>query len=1514
MAQGWLLMKTLYHPSHERGSCGTGLVVQVDNTPSHLIVELGLDAVTNLTHRGAVSADMKTGDGAGLMTQIPREFFREETRKLGIHLPENQIFATGMIFFPRREDCHLRCRQIIEAKIKQYALKFLGWRLVPLDSEALGKQAQVTMPRIEQIFISPPKNISQGEFEKKLFIVRKAIEKWVDEENIEDFYIPSFSCQTIVYKGLMVAPQLKNFYLDLANPRYQSSFALFHQRFSTNTFPTWALAQPFRLLAHNGEINTIQGNRKWMCAREPELHQLPWVRNAEVLKPILQAATSDSASLDNVVETIVMAGRDILQAKSMVLPEAWENMPYMSEDLRAYFEYHSCLMEPWDGPAAITFSDGKYVGAILDRNGLRPARYVLSDDGILVLGSEVGIIPIADDKIVKRGRLGPGQMIAVDLLEKRILEDEQIKAQLSAHKPYRNWLEKGLWRFSKRSRPLDLEAPTLDDTRRQRLLMAMGYTQEEMDMLLKPMVTDAKDPTFSMGNDTPLSVLSKRGRALYTYFKQLFAQVTNPPIDPLREKLVMALNTYLGPRGNIFEESPDFAKLIQLSSPILDEKDLSDLRPKSQRKFKTITLCTRFKAEQGPREMEEALLSLCDAAVNAIHRGTSLIILSDRDLDPEYARIPMLLAVAAVHHYLIREGLRMRAGIIADAGDARDVHHFACLLGYGAQAICPYLSLATVKHLVETEKIKDTSISQALANFKTAVEQGLYKIMSKMGISTLSSYQGAQIFEAIGLKASMVKRYFTGTFSKAGGIGLDEYAVDILRCHEAAFGWKAEEGVVPLPIGGNYRFRREGEYHAFNPEVVKTLTKAARSGDPEDYRNYARTVNERPPTTLRDLMDFKNGHPIPLDEVEPVEEIIKRFNTASISLGALSREAHSTLAIAMNRLGAKSGSGEGGEDSARFFPDTNGNWANSKIKQVASARFGVRASYLTHAEELEIKMAQGSKPGEGGQLPGKKVSEEIAHLRHATPGVTLISPPPHHDIYSIEDLAQLIYDLKQANPDAKVVVKLVAEAGVGTIAAGVAKAHADVILISGHDGGTGASPLSSIKHAGSPWELGLTETQQTLVLNDLRSKVTLRTDGGLKTGRDVVIAAILGAEEYGFGTAAMIAAGCCMVRQCHLNTCPVGVATQDPKLREKFKGTPEMVVNFMRGIAGEVREILATMGKKSLQDIIGCPELLQKRFPEGYPRVRALHLDDILTQVDPTHTKARVWGLKRNDWNDRPLNDRILQETSEALDGKGSVSLSYPIKNTDRSVGARIAGEIGKRYVDDGLPPGVEIELKFKGTAGQSFGAWMTPGMRLLLEGEANDYVGKGMSGGEMVLIPPKLAKFIPEENVIMGNTCFYGATGGQAFVRGIAGERCGVRNSGGTFVVEGVGDHGCEYMTGGTAVILGNTGRNFGAGMTGGEAFVLDESRSFNTRYNPELVDMLPVTDRSALKKLADLLKRHRDVTGSTVAKKILRNFAESQRLFWHVVPKAASEVTPRVGKIIPLKKIDRSKGSQVS
>ncbi|MCP5467788.1 MAG: glutamate synthase large subunit [Deltaproteobacteria bacterium] len=1491
--------KTLYDQKHEHDSCGTGFVAHVQNQASHKIVELAIQAVTNLTHRGAVSADMKTGDGAGIMTQIPQAFFSREIKNLGCSLNKIEDLGLGMIFLPHASAMRDRCRAIIEDQALKNNVHVLAWREVPINVDSLGDQARQSMPVIEQVLLGRSEKISPREFERVLYLVRKSAEKQVLEESIHDFYISSLSSKVIIYKGLLVAHQLKEFYLDLADPLYESSFALFHQRFSTNTFPTWALAQPFRMIAHNGEINTIQGNRNWMRAREPELDQLAWVSDPSRLKPVIMDGASDSASLDNALESLVRGGRDILQVKSMMLPEAWEKMPYMSKERRAYFEYHSCLMEPWDGPAAITFSDGKYVGAILDRNGLRPARYVLTEDGMMVLGSEAGMIPIDEEKVIKKGRLGPGQMIAIDLEEKRILENEEIKSQLTQGKPYVHWIEKNLWRFSSRERAEEMEATSFDAERQHRLALAMGYTKEEIDMVLKPMAVDAKEPTYSMGNDAPLAVLSQYPKPLYDYFKQLFAQVTNPPIDPIRENLVMALTTYLGPSGNIFEDSPEHAKMIQLTSPILDEIDLEDLRKNSDPHFKCETLKSCFRAKEGPKEMEEALLSLCASAAQAVREGTHILILSDREIDSAHARIPMLLAVAAVHHHLIREGLRMRVGLIADTGNARDVHHIACLIGYGAQAVCPYLAMSFIANMTQNDQLNGLEPAQALANYKKAVESGLYKIMSKMGISTLSSYKGAQIFEVIGFKQSVIQRYFTGTFSKAGGIGLEEFAEDILKWHEEAF--KGEgENIIPLHIGGNFRYRREGEYHAFNPDVTKNLIQAAKTGSEKDYQSFAKLVNERPATTLRDLLGFKKAKAISIDEVESVEDILKRFNTASISLGALSKEAHMTIAIAMNRLGGKSGSGEGGEDSARFFPMENGDSANSKIKQIASGRFGVRASYLAYAEELEIKMAQGSKPGEGGQLPGKKVSEEIARLRHSTPGVTLISPPPHHDIYSIEDLAQLIYDLKAVNPKARVIVKLVAESGVGTIAAGVAKAHADVILISGHDGGTGASPLSSIKNAGSAWELGLSETQQTLVKNDLRGRVILRADGGLKTGMDVVKAAILGAEEFGFGTAVMIAASCCMIRQCHMNTCPTGVATQDPRLRAKFKGTPEMVVNYLMGVAQEVREILASMGKTSLQEIIGCPELLEPVFPQDRPRSSMLEMDRILYQVDSSGQKARVWGLKKNDWHEKPLNHKILQEAEPALAGEGSVTLHYSIHNTDRSLGASVAGEIGKRYVDEGLPPGSEVNLHFKGSAGQSFGVWMTQGMHLHLEGEANDYVGKGMSGGEMTIMPSPQAKFIAEENVIIGNTCFYGATGGTAFIRGKAGERFCVRNSGGVAIVEGVGDHACEYMTGGMTVILGPTGRNFGAGMTGGEAYVLDEKRSFEERCNMELIKLEPVKDTNHLQKLAELLKRHRQLTGSKVAEKILENFAEYQKLFWRVSPK---EEVVLAAKVIPLK-----------
>ena len=1475
----------LYRAEFEHDACGVGFVADITGHRSHEIVRKAVQAVANLTHRGAMDADAKTGDGAGILTQIPRMLFRREVEQLGRRAFEREDLAVGMIFLPRLDAAaNNRCRVTIEEALDHHDLNFFGWRQVPVEVSVLGDTAAGLLPDIQQVLIGRPDRMSEVEFERALYLVRKQIERSVYRHGIRDCYICSLSNRTIIYKGMMVAPQLSRFYKDLQNPDFESAMAIFHQRYSTNTMPNWILAQPFRFLAHNGEINTLKGNVNWIRAREPDLRSRTWGRRINRMTPMIDPlVTSDSACLDNTFESLVLSGRDPMHVIMMLVPEAYQNMPDMDEQIRAFYEYHDCLMEPWDGPAAVAFSDGSVVGAVLDRNGLRPARYKVTDDGLVIMGSEVGLLDVDDRKIVKKGRLGPGQMIAVDTRRGLLLDNREIKAQIAGRRPYSQWIRENLIRFERGRCPVEPEpAVSVEDGQLKRRQTAFGYTADEMNYVLVPMANDAKEPVGSMGDDTPLAFLSQRPKPLFNYFTQLFAQVTNPPIDPLREALVMSLDMLLGFRGNLLDETEKQARLIRLRSPILLDSELNHLRSMIVPEFSAATLPALFNPQEGAEGLRRALDRLCAQAVQAVDRGRSLLILSDRSVGPTRAPIPILLAVGAVHHHLIRERKRMQASLIVESGEPREVHHFASLIGYGASAVNPYLAYETLRELVEAGELEDGIVfPRALANYRKALEAGILKIMSKMGISTLTSYHGAQIFESIGLHQDLIDRCFTGTVSHVGGIGLEEIAADVRDLHARAFGY---EDKPELRDAGIYRFRRGGEFHALNPLVFKALHKVAKGGTYEDYRVYSRLVGSRPPAALRDLMALRPGNRIPLDEVEPVESICRRFTTAAMSHGALSREAHETLAIAMNRLGGKSNSGEGGESPRRYHRLPNGDWPNSAIKQVASGRFGVTPQYLASARELEIKMAQGSKPGEGGQLPGHKVSAEIALIRHSVPGLTLISPPPHHDIYSIEDIAQLIYDLKHVNPRAKVCVKLVASSGIGTIAAGVAKAYADVIHISGHDGGTGASPISSIKHSGSPWELGLSEVQQTLVQNDLRGRVTIRVDGGFKVGRDVVIAAILGAEEYGFGTSALVAEGCIMARQCHLNTCPVGVATQKPELRERFSGTPQMVISFLTHLAQEVRELLSALGYRSLDDIIGRQGLLVPRIDANNPRLHSVDLSHILTDPDPNGTRPRYHTKERNDRPDAPLDDRMLQDAQDAISENSSISLRYEIKNTHRTVGAKLAGEIAYHYGDAGLAG--TITCRLKGSAGQSFGAFCIRGLKLMLTGEANDYVGKGMHGGEIVVMPPGNVRFESHENTIVGNTVMYGATGGALYAAGQAGERFCVRNSGGNAVVEGVGDHGCEYMTGGTVIVLGTTGRNFGAGMTGGVAFVLDEDGTFERRFNSQLVRIQRVKEDDDLSLLQKMIGRHLELTNSRRASEILNRWEHYLPLFYKVAP----------------------------
>jgi glutamate synthase (ferredoxin) len=1470
---------SLYDPRFEHDACGIGFIADIYGRRSHALLQQALTAVANMAHRGAVADDGQTGDGAGILVQMPYRLLAEELATFGQEVPPPGALGVGMIFLPRDPAQAARCRAHVEAAVQDQSLQFLAWRPVPVEPGALGPRARACQPQIEQALIGWPGEPDEIAFERRLLLTRKIAERRVRQDGLAGFYVASMSSRTLLYKGMLLSPQLPQFYLDLSDPRFETALAVFHQRYSTNTFPNWERAQPFRMLCHNGEINTLQGNVNWMRAREPHLHSPVWGDQIEALRPVIDLSGSDSAMLDNVLELLVLSGRDIRHALMMLIPEAWQNVPEFDPDLRAFYRYHACLIEPWDGPAGVIYTDGHIVGACLDRNGLRPLRYLVTHDGLALGASETGVLDIEPSRIAIKGKLGPGQMIAVDTKAGHFLSNEEIKRSIARQRPYGHWLNSHLHSITSVALPggngHEL-SPSLTH-----LQAAFGYTSEELAMILKPMAQDGHDPVGSMGDDTPQAALSDKPRPLFNYFKQRFAEVTNPPIDPLREQIVMSLHVLLGRRGSLLEESPEHACLVELASPILQDTELEALR----RMPHTVTVSTLWPVAEGITGLERAVQALCQAAEAAVDRGASVLILSDRGVDIDHAPIPSLLAVGAVHHHLIRRGKRMLTSLVAETGEAREVHHAAALIGYGATAVNPYLALASARAIAEEGRLrnKELTADQAATNFVHALEKGILKVMSKMGISTVDSYCGAQIFEAIGLSEKLVNRCFTGTPLHPGGIDFEEIAQDVLQWHHQAFGYPKPR----LDHPGYYKPRKDGEYHAFNQAVVEALHEAVRHPEAlkgrlgegfARYRAYADLVNHPPvPTDPRHLFRLRSDRsPIPLEEVEPVENIVRRFSTAAISHGAIGIEAHETLAIAMNRLGAASNSGEGGEDPARY-----GTERNSKIKQVASGRFGVTPAYLVSAEELQIKMAQGSKPGEGGQIPGHKVTEEIARIRHTVPGVALISPPPHHDIYSIEDLAQLIYDLKQINPEARVSVKLVAQMGVGTIAAGVAKGYADTILISGHSGGTGASPLGSIKNAGIPWELGLAETQQTLILNGLRGRVRLRADGGLRTGLDVLIAALLGADEYSFGTSALIAEGCIMARVCHLNTCPTGVATQDPELRKKFSGTPEQVMAFFRYVAEEVRELLAQLGYQSLDEIIGRVDLLEpvEGSPIDLSRVVALpHVDN----AQPIRNVAERNPLPAR----QTLNDRILQDAMDAVRYGHRVRLSYPITNADRTVGARLAGAIAREFGDDGLPDGT-IEIEFHGSAGQSFGAFCIAGMRLFLIGDANDYVGKGMSGGEIAIRPPVTASYPWHEAAIVGNTVLYGATGGALYVAGRAGERFAVRNSGAVAVVEGVGDHGCEYMTGGTVVILGQTGWNFGAGMTGGIAYIFDPPGLFRIRYNPELIFAVQLKPGAEAERVRQLIQRHLELTDSPRAREILEHWDECLGQFWVVHPK---------------------------
>jgi len=1481
----------LYDPALERDACGIGFVASIKGEKSHEIIQKGIQILLNLVHRGACGCDPETGDGAGLLIQVPHAFFARECARIGFSLPNPGEYGVGMVFLPVERHQRLVCEGIVERIVREEGLSVLGWRDTPIEANAIGRIARVSQPYIEQIFIQHAPGMDQDALERKLYVIRKRAETEVAATDLHDrsfFYIPSLSSRTIVYKGLLLAPQINRFYGELSDPEAISALCLVHQRFSTNTFPTWQLAHPFRFLCHNGEINTLKGNAAWMYARQSILSSPLFGDDIKKVFPICTPGSSDSAMIDNAVELLTLAGRSLPHVLAMLIPEAWAGDPTMSDEKRAFYEYHASLMEPWDGPAAIAFTDGRVIGATLDRNGLRPARYWVTHNDLAILASETGVLPLRPEEVRFKGRLQPGRMFLVDTVEGRIIPDEEIKHSLAARQPYAQWIKENqvmldLLPEPPRWQPSDFESIL----QRQR---AFGYTVEDLKFVIGPMALEGQEPVGSMGCDTPLACLSDQPQPLFNYFKQLFAQVTNPPIDPIREELVMSLASFIGTERNILAETPQHCHTLKLEHPIVTNFDLEKLRRVSWGDFLATTLSTLFRMDGGEKELGRALDGLCRRASLAIKNGYTLLILSDRGLDEDYAAIPSLLALTAVHNHLVREKTRTQVALIVESGEPREVMHFALLIGYGASAVNPYLAIETLEDMHRRGQFPTGfGFDVILRNYRKAIDKGLLKVFSKMGISTLQSYRGAQIFEAIGLNKSVIDKYFTGTASRVEGIGLDVIAREAALKHQFAFR-SVTQSESELAVGGNIHYRAGGEYHLFNPLTISKLQHAVRQDSYETYREYAKAINDqsRNLCTLRGLMDFRfSRRPIPLEEVEPAAEIVKRFATGAMSFGSISKEAHETLAIAMNRIGARSNTGEGGEDEARFADNRR-----SAIKQVASARFGVTANYLVNADELQIKIAQGAKPGEGGQLPGHKVDEVVARIRHAIPGVQLISPPPHHDIYSIEDLAQLIYDLKNVNPRARISVKLVAEVGVGIVAAGVAKAHADLVLISGHDGGTGASPLTAIKHSGVPWELGLSETQQVLVMNDLRSRIRVQVDGKLQTGRDVMVGALLGAEEFGFSTAPLVSLGCIMMRKCHLNMCPVGIATQHPLLRQKFAGQPEHVIRFFFYVAEEVRELLSRLGFRSVEEAVGRVDLLEMRSAVEHWKARGLDFSSILYSPPVPGRVARRATTAQDHGLNQALDYKLIDHAADALENRTPVEFKLPIHNVHRTVGAMLSGEVARRYGSAGLPDDT-IRFQFTGSAGQSFGAFLAKGVTLVLEGDANDYVGKGLSGGRIIIYPPRRSTFKPEENMLVGNVVLYGATSGEVFFNGMAGERFAVRNSGATAVVEAVGDHGCEYMTNGLVVVLGSTGRNFAAGMTGGLAFVLDETGDFvRSRCNQAGVDLEPVTDAADISGLLTLISRHAELTDSPRAKWVLQHWDKLLPAFVKVFPREYKRV----------------------
>ena len=1486
-----LASKGLYSPEQEHDACGVGVVADIKGRKSHSIVEEGLQVLMNLGHRGAAGSDPETGDGAGILIQMPHQFFRSESERIGFDLPADGEYGVGMVFLPPEPEAYERARSLISRTIESEGLELLAWRDVPVDHSKLGRDSRRRCPSIRQVFVGPGRSgADPAQLERKLYVVRKVIEHSIkdsglSEEEADHFYVCSFSCNTVVYKGLLMAHQISGFYLDLQQEELVSAFALVHSRFSTNTLGHWRLAHPYRYLAHNGEINTLRGNLNWMHAREAMFESPLFGDDMAKIPPVMNPGDSDTASFDNALELLLMTGRELDHAMLMMIPEAWDQHETMPQEKKDFYEFHSALMEPWDGPAMIVSSDGRNICALLDRNGLRPFRYLVTTGDKLVMASETGVLDVAPAEVKFKGRLQPGRMFLVSLEQGRIIGDEELKRDLSGQQPYGQWLLENKVSLEDLP-PAEPEAP-IEASELVRMQRAFGYSVEELRMLTAPMAEAGYEAVGSMGNDAPLAVLSDQNQLLFNYFKQLFAQVTNPPLDAIREGLVTSLGAFIGSEKNLFEETPPHCRQLKLRSPIIDNEDLARIKKLDQPGLRAVVLSTVFDPDTG---IKAALDELRQQASRAIADGYSIIVLSDRGIGHGGAPIPSLLATGAVHHHLIREGTRMRAGLVVETGEAREVHHFCLLIGYGAGAINPYLALETVREMSESGILNGHGPDYACENFIKANEKGVLKVMSKMGISTVQSYRGAQIFEAIGLEEGLVDEYFSWTSSRVGGIGLEAIEQEAVQRYASAYADIQVPANSELPLGGFYQWRRGGEHHQWNPDTIAMLQHAARTDNGDVYKRFARLVNDqsRRIATLRGLLDFKRDRPsISIDEVESASEIVRRFATGAASLGSISKEAHETMAIAMNRIHARSNTGEGGEDYRRYTIDDNGDNRSSAIKQVASGRFGVTANYLINSTDLQIKMAQGSKPGEGGQLPGHKVDEYIGWVRRTTPGVELISPPPHHDIYSIEDLAQLIHDLKNINPDARIHVKLVAEVGVGTVAAGVAKGHGDVVLISGHDGGTGASPESSIKHAGLPWELGIAETQQVLVANGLRSRIVVQTDGQLKTGRDAVIAALLGAEEFGFATAALVVSGCIMLRKCHLNTCSVGIATQDPELRSRFAGRPEHLVNYFMFIAEEMREIMAELGFRTVAEMVGRADALDSREAiehwkvQGVDLSRMLHFQPAITPGETLYcSEEQDHGL------DRALDHQLIGLSEPALKHNTPVEINLPISNSNRTVGAMLSGRIAKAYGEDGLPPET-IRINFRGSAGQSFGAFLAPGVALKLEGDTNDYMGKGMSGGLVVVKPHPDSTFVPEENIIIGNVAMYGATGGRAFINGVAGERFCVRNSGVQAVVEAVGDHGCEYMTGGVVVVLGSTGRNFAAGMSGGIAFVYDPQGDFHIRFNGGLADLEQVVARDDIITLKGLIEEHYSHTNSAPAAQILADWDAALPKFKKIMPR---------------------------